>query len=197
VRRLALVLALAAASCKPAPPPPGSLKKAFEGVARAPACAQNVPQEWVTTWPIPEAAAGRYAALFYSLDRSTTDKDGLPRIVPTAPRGRVSFSADGKVARCEAWGEPARALAGERYPPAAMELDEEAFEAATTRLLAATEAAAAAYAVDAKDPAVARAFWKAFEPLSEPALRRHYYEANPAFWEWLRREAGNSLPGRK
>lgn len=190
----AVVLALAA--CKQAAPPK-SFQAVFEGLSRSPACSQNVPMEWVSTWPVPQPEAGTFRVLFYSLDRSTMDADGLPRVRPTAPRGRASFSADGKVAECSASGEDAVILEGERYPVSAMELEEEAFDDATRELLALTHAAGTAYARGEPAPKTAAQYWKAFQKMAEPALLPHYYRLNPAFWEWLRREAGASLPAAK
>lgn len=196
-KALPLLLLLPLAACKQGPRPAPSLQKTFDTVSRSPACAQNLPMEWVSSWPVPADKEGRFQVLFYSLDRASTDKDGLPRIRPTAPRGRAVFSADGKVLECKASGDSPRVLDGERYPPAAMDLDEEAFDAAVAKLLDLTAKAAAAFAKDAKDPGLAGEFGKQFRLLGEPALRPFYYQANPGFWEWLRREGGASLPAPK
>lgn len=190
--------ACATAACKPgAVPAPGALQKSFERVPRSPACAVNLPMEWVSSWPIPTGEEGgrRFVALFYSLDRKVQGDDGLPRVRVTVPRGKAAFNTEGKVFSCEVKPAEARALRGERYPAAAMRLEEEDFDKAVAKFLRLTETVSDYYARNSPKPdsAALDDYWKSFELLAEPALRRYYYEANPAFWEWLRAKTGKGL----
>jgi hypothetical protein len=193
----ALLVALLTAGCSP-DRTLGSLAQAFEGLQRAPLCSQNLPMDWVSTWPVPLAAPGQYAVLFYALDRKAQDNSGLPRVRPTEPRGHAVFDTSGKVTECGSNPVDLVPLESERYPPEAMDLEEDAFDAATAKLLQLSDAVGAAYqrkaAVDKKTLA---AYWSQFQLLGEPAMRPDYYKLNPAFWEWLRRENGASLPPAK
>ena len=150
---------------------------------------------WVSSWPVPTATPGRYKVLFYALDRTAQDASGMPRVRPTEPRGEAVFSIDGKVSACGATSPDLKPLAGERYSAAAMELDEEAFDKASARLLTLTETIAGVYAANnqAKPKDVAE-YFKQFQLMAEPALAAFYYKANSDFWEWLRRQGGQSLP---
>ena len=201
MKRLSLYVVVAAglAACKPfGPPAPGALQKSFERLPRAPACAAQLPMEWVSTWPVPTGAEeGRqFVALFYSLDRSLEGADGLPRIRVTVPRGQAVFNSQGAVASCEIRRSLAAALPGERYPPAAMRLEEDQFDEAVAKFMRLTETMAGYYARRASKPDayVIAAYWTHFEQFAEPALWPYYYKANPEYWEWLREINGKSIP---
>jgi hypothetical protein len=189
---LPLVVLLAAASCKPSE----TAQKKFEAAARSQSCVGKVPAEWVSTWPIPLKDGG-YAVLFYALDRKAKTNDGLPRVRPTAPLATARLDEGLAVKECATREGKPQALEAERYSPAAMALEEEPFDAATAKLLELTRKAGAAFAKDEKAPELAKEYWAQFQLLGEPALRPHYYRASPAFWEWLRRENGASLPAAK
>jgi hypothetical protein len=189
---------LALAACGKAPPlPRGSLRTAFDALPHSPPCSQNLPQDWVSSWPVPGDTPGEFKVLFYALDRRAQDASGLPRVRVTDPRGHAEFFTDGRVEECTSNPVDLVPLDGERYPDAAMDMEEDEFDAATAKLLTLTEAVGAAYSRKTKaDTRALAAFWKQFDALAEPALRARYYELNPKFWEWLRRENGASLePG--
>ena len=195
-RRLApaLLLACLAAGCSP-DRQRGSLQKAFDGLQRSPLCSQNLPMEWVSSWPVPLDEPGRFTALFYALDRAAQDNSGLPRVRVTEPRGHAVFDTSGKVWECTSNPVDLVPLEGERYPNAAMDLDEDAFDAAAAKLVQLTDAAGSAYQRKAHaDKKTLAAFWAQFQALREPALGAQYYRLNPKFWEWLRHENGASLP---
>lgn len=165
---------------------PGSLQKAYDGVPRSPLCQQNLPMEWVATWPLPTKNKDEYRALFYALDRRALDASGVPRIRVTEPRGEAVFTADGKVSKCESTPLDIKPLEGERYSEKAADLDEEAFDKATAKLLSLTETLAGAFQRGAPpDTKSAMEFREQFDLLAEPPLRKRYEAMAPEFWAWL------------
>lgn len=195
--RAALILLAALTACGKPPAAPVSLGAALKKVPRSPLCAQSLPSDWVSSWPVPTGRAdgAEYAVLYYGLDRRALDASGLPTIRVTRPRGSAVFTTDGKVSACAAAaGDPAEPLKGERYREAVMRMEEEQYDRASAKLLALTEKAAAAYATKKADKAVLAAYWEQFRLMAEPALWPDYYKLQPAFWEWLAREHGESLP---
>lgn len=196
--RLAWCLALTffvLAACGKAPPlPRGSLRTAFDALPHSPPCTQNLPQDWVSSWPVPGDKPGEFKVLFYALDRRAQDASGLPRVRVTDPRGSADFFTDGRVVECTSNPVDLEPLEGERYPDAAMDMEEDEFDGATRQLLDLTEAVGAAYSRKTKaDKRTLEAFARRFDALAEPALRKRYRELNPAFWDWLRRQTGKSL----
>lgn len=183
------------AACGKAPPlPKGTLRASFEALPHSPPCSQNLPQDWVSSWPVPGDKPGEFKVLFYALDRRAQDASGLPRVRVTDPRGHAVFFTDGRVTECTSNPVDLEPLEGERYPDAAMDMEEDEFDTATAKLLTLTEAVGAAYSRKTKaDKRTLAEFWKQFQALAEPALHKAYYKLNPAFWEWLRRENGASL----
>ena len=190
---------LALSSCKPAEPSRGgSMQKAFEALPHSPLCSQNLPMDWTSTWPVPTAKPGEYEVLFYALDRGAQDPSGLPRVRVTEPRGRAVFTEDSRVSVCTSTPVDLKPIEGERYAGAAMALDEEGFDAASAKLLQLTQAAASWYSKGKRpDKRTLAAYWAQFQFLAEPALLGAYYGINPSFWEWLRRENGQSLPAAR
>jgi hypothetical protein len=187
---------LLAGACKPAGKP-GSLAQALRSVPRSPLCNQNLPSDWASTWPVPTGGGeGReFEVLFYALDRSAQDASGLPRVRVMQPRGRALFSLDGAVSVCEASGDEAKPLDGERYPDAVMGLEEDEFDKAEARLLTLTERTARQFAGKAPvDKAALADFAKRFDAMAEPALASAYYKAQPRFWDWLSQQTGQRLP---
>ncbi len=175
-----------------------SLSAAYDGVMRSPLCSQNVPSDWVTSWPVPTGKPGEYSVFLYALDRSALDASGVPRIRVMEPRGQATFTLDGKVSACDSHPVDLKALEGERYGENAMGMEEDEFDDASRKLLSLTESAGEAFARRAHaDKRRLTDFWRQFQLLAEPPLLADYYRADPAFWEWLRRENGESLPPSK
>jgi hypothetical protein len=193
-----LVVTAAFWGCKPGSIlAPGALKRAFESLPRSPLCAQNVPADWVSTWPVPTSNPDEFRAYFYELDRRAADNSGFPLVRVSKPRGEAVFKAGGQASVCTATSADIQIIKGERYGDEAMSMEEDDFEKASTRLLGLTEIVGGFYARQTKrpDPRALSEFWKLFQIMAEPALLREYYEANPAFWEWLRaNNKGQSLP---
>lgn len=182
-------LPMPSSPASPSAPSP-TLRAALEALPAVPPCSAVVGSEWASGWPVPaEGGQTRYAVFFYPLGG---DPESGPKL--GAPAARALFDAKaGTVQSCEHMPARPDPAPGPRWPKAADGLDMKGFDARSDALYAATEKAAAAYAArDAAGPA-AKDFWAAFDALAEPAFRDEYYRLNPAFWEWLRSAAGQSL----
>ena len=192
------LLAAALAACGGGALPPGTIHEAFDGVMRSPLCSQNVPADWNTSWPVPTGKRGEYSVLLYDLDRTALDASGVPRIRIVRPGGQATFTLDGRVSACDSHPVGLAPLDGERYGVDAMNMDEDEFDDATRKLLSLTEAVGKAYARHAPvDKRKLAEFWAQFSLMAEPPLSADYYKLDPSFWEWLRRENGQSLPVAK
>jgi len=189
-----LVALMLAAGCARAPALAGTLEAAYGNVMRSPLCSQNVPADWVTSWPVPTGKPSEYTVLLYGLDETAQDASGVPRIRVLEPRGSATFTLDGRVSACDSHPVDPKPLEGERYGPAAMDMEEDEFDDASRQLLSLTESAGEAYARHAPlDRRRLAAFWSQFSLLAEPPLLGDYYKADPGFWEWVRKENGQSL----
>lgn len=208
-RRAGLLLALALSACSGASksPPSAAQKEADEAqgakhstrleetirAARvAGACAGVVAGEWPQGFPVPAEGPGRFKVFFYPM----TPTPGEPVIDAPAAEALVDLEA-GKGVSCEAVPGPRKELPGRRWPASLDEVGAFPLRALIQKLHDRTEAAGAAYAARSSSPegvAAAKDFVRLFKMTAEPALLPYYYRLNPAFWEWLRSTAGDSIP---
>ncbi|MFI5345336.1 MAG: hypothetical protein ACHQ51_03070 [Elusimicrobiota bacterium] len=152
------------------------------------ACAKLVPMNFGQTVPVP--VRDGFKVLFYP----TVTSPGKSEVLP--PMFEGVFSRDPDVAeRC------AKLSAGEgvsRGPAVRDGISQSAYYREEAKLFAALDKTAALYAkaapLAAEDKKSLTDFLDAFEVIGEPGLTADYYRASPDFWEWLRKEAGRSIP---
>jgi hypothetical protein len=161
-----------------------------EKVRDAASCANLVPMEFGQTVPVPvRDDGGRFKVLFYPVVSSPGKAEAL------SPLYEGLFARDAADSRCARLGAGAPASRGPAVRPGLSQSD---YYRAEARLYEALDKTAALYAkgaplADADKKALAD-FADAFQVIAEPGLAPDYYRVNPDFWEWLRREAGRSIP---
>lgn len=207
---LSFSLALAACTRREAVPTPAQreaaaaarmkfstrLSELVRGSRAAGPCAAVVAQEWSEGYPVPaEAAKGRtFKLFFYALEGAPPDEPAM-----YAPSAEALLDlGTGRVSECAlTTGKPA-ALPGHRWPASLAGIGVSGHEALDRKLYDRTEAVSAVYgSASAPSPAdvdLAKDYVRLFKITAEPSLLPYYYRLNPAFWEWLRIVAGDSLP---
>jgi hypothetical protein len=144
--------------------------------------------EWARAWPVP-AEGGGAVVLFYPM--SGTPATGVSI---ASPAGRALLDAGLRTIDCRLLTENLRQLGTRRWSAQAEALTPSDFDRRGAELLDDTESVMRLYAVGQKDPALAARYAAEFKLLAEPDLMPDYYRANPAFWDWLRGVAGDSIP---
>ncbi|MBI5597141.1 MAG: hypothetical protein HY928_13690 [Elusimicrobia bacterium] len=161
-------------------------------VRRGAGCKGLVPIEFGATFPVPARdGENRFKVLFYPTDNAP----GMSRVMAPAVEGSFSLDSPDK-ARCLAL-KPSSATKslGPAVPPGT---SNEAFYRSAFTLYSLLSRVEQLYSgggqLGAADEQSLRDFAGAFLALAEPGLLEHYYRVNPDFWEWLRKNAGRSLP---
>ncbi len=178
------------------PQAPVSKLKAAVRMARAQEpCSSIIAVEWPASWPIPaEGSGGRsYKIFFYPV----TGNPSTGPLVHSPAGEAVVDSESGKPSSCVALPGAPKELSTRRWPEAAAALGIAEFDERSASLYAKTEALAAVYARGKRAvgaAALAKDYLRTFRSLAEPDLLPYYYRLNPAFWEWLRETAGDSIP---
>jgi hypothetical protein len=196
MRRRLIAAALIACGCAgggPSVPVSVKLKNAVESAQKRPPCSTRVPAEWAASWPVPSGSgATSFKVLFYPLEGNP---EAGPRLSSPGAEAVVD-AADGRVASCDLLKTPPVEISKRRWSAKVERLGMSEFEQKADRLLSLTEIAGRAYAAGAKpeDAPLLKAYAEAFNELAEPDLKPDYYRLNPAFWDWLRGAAGDSLP---
>lgn len=150
-------------------------------------CGALVPMEFGWTIPVP-ARDGGYKVLFYPLSSSPGRSEAFSPVV----EGVLPPAGEGTCAKIAGAKPESR---GPAVPPALAGAEYDRRQAA---VYGALEAVAGAYrrggASSPDEKKVLAEFAESFASVAEPGLLPDYYRANPDFWEWLRREAGRSIP---
>jgi hypothetical protein len=168
------------------------LYRRAEQLRDAPTCSASVPIEFGRTFPVPlPGPDGRFEVLFYPSISSPG------KSVIMGPRFVGTFARSGGTDACAAL--PAEKGAPSPLGAAVPEgLSMKAYYRSEAVLFASLDKAAALYAKGGSPDDAGRKdlvdFVDAFTAASEPGLRPDYYRVNPEFWEWLRKEAGRSIP---
>lgn len=209
LRLLPVLLALAACSGPSNPPATAAQREAAEAENLALAtrlqetirgsrvvgpCAAVVAGEWPAGFPVPAEAPGgrRFKIFFYPM----TGTPGAPKFASPAAEALLDIDM-GKAASCALTPETPKELTGDRWPAALEGVGAFPHHALIEKLYDRTEAVAAVYASKAPTPAgveTAKDYIRLFKLNAEPPLLPYYYRLNPAFWEWLRAAAGDSIP---
>lgn len=153
------------------------------------ACAKLVPMEFGETLPVP-VEGGRFKVLFYPLFAAPGKSEAL------SPAFEGAF-APGDAGRdvCAPLKENAPSSRGPAVPAGTSQT---AYYRAEASFYASLAGAAELYAKGASaqdaDKRKLGEFVDSFLAIAEPGLLPDYYRVNPGFWEWLRREAGRSIP---
>ena len=192
-KAVAGAVVLAAACGRPAPKAKeaagGKLEAILRDVHVAGPCASVAAQEWPASRPVPADGAGgrRFKIFFYPLSGGRM----------AGPMAEAVLDADaGAAVECRSLPGVPKDVAGSRWAPEAMAMSVPAFEAKAAELDQLTEEAAAAYAArraPTADADLARRYLAAFMGMAEPSFLPDYYRLNPAFWEWVRAAAGQSI----
>jgi hypothetical protein len=191
---LAAVLLLA--GCRRPTLSPGALKAAVQEAKSLPPCSSTVAGEWPASWPVPvdDQKALRFKILFYPLAGSPGSEPEL-----SSPAGEAILDAGtGKPLSCLRWPGSPKTLSSQRWPAAAESLSMKEFSTRQDALYDKTQAVAFLYntgrGAAPADAGPAKDYLRDFKFMAEPDLLPYYYRMNPAFWEWLRRVAGDSIP---
>ena len=159
---------------------------------QSPTCLKLVPLEFGDTYPVPvrDAARGHFEVLFYPVNaRPSKCTLATPlfsgRFESAAPAAdRCVRLAQGEVDSLGPCRPGGLSMAG-------------TFKA-EARLFQTLDRGAALYLKgEVPSPRDRRAlgdFVDSFHALAEPGLLPFYYRQNPDFWEWLRQQAGRSIP---
>ena len=196
LRRTAALAAAAGlcAACKGADYWSGRLRsdplyQRAEKVRSSPSCSKIVPMEFGRTFPVP-VAGKQFMVLFYPLFVSP----GKSEAMTPAFSARFARDASGADACAPLIAPHARSL-GSAVPAG---LSMKAYYKADASLFASLDKTAALYFAGGSpapaDKAALGEFVDAFTTIAEPGLLPDYYAVNPDFWEWLRQEAGRSIP---
>ncbi len=211
ILQLLSALLLIAACAKPANPPVSAaqreaaeaedlkfstrLSETIRGARAGGPCSAFVAVEWPEGFPVPaEASQGRrFKIFFYPM----SDFPGEPRIASPAAEALLDIET-GTAASCARTPEKPKELPGGRWPAALNDVGAFPLHALIKKLHDRTEAVAVVYgAASAPSPAgveTAKDYIRLFKMTAEPSLLPDYYRLNPAFWEWLRGTAGDSIP---
>ena len=196
LRRAAAFAAAAAlcAACKGADYWEGQLQadplyRRAEQVRLSPSCSKLIPMEFGRTFPVP-VEGKQFEVQYYPLFVSPGKSEAM------SPAFSGRFARDASAADvCAPLAAAAPRSVGSPVPAG---LSMKAYYKADATLFASLDKTAALYFAGgspaAADKAVLGAFTDAFTTLAEPGLLADYYRLNPDFWEWLRREAGRSIP---
>ena len=165
------------------------LHRRAEQVRGGASCSAMVPLEFGSGFPVP-ARGGGYELFFYPLKTSSDASEAA------TPIARAHFTMSGAPSsdlcvRVKGLPSPAgpalrRGLSQAEYYRDAAGVYE--------GLRKASELYAKGAAAGPADRAALAALARDFRAVAEPGLLPDYYRANPDFWEWLRREGGDSIP---
>jgi hypothetical protein len=168
-----------------------ALYRRAEEVRAGPSCSRMVPAEFGASVPVPiRDSQARFAVLYYPLFVSPGGSEAM------APAFEARFALDAPA------GDVCRPLPGgggrSMGKLVSAGLSMKAYYKADATLFESLDKTAALYfagrPATAADKPFLGDFVDAFMTLAEPGLLPEYYRANPDFWEWLRREAGRSIP---
>ena len=162
-----------------------------EQVRASASCSKLVPMEFGRTFPVPvKAGQAQFEVLFYPLFVSP----GKSEAMSPSFQGRFARGTDAADACAPLPSGVPRSVGA----PVPAGLSMKAYYKADAALFASLGRSADLYFAGgssaAADKAVLVEFVDAFTTLAEPGLQADYYRVNPDFWEWLRREAGRSIP---
>lgn len=153
-------------------------------------CSALVPMEFGQTFPVPARGGKRYSVLYYPVSAQPGKSEAMSPVYS----GDFARGA-GEPDRCAKLGADKPHSVGAPVPAG---LSQKAYYKAAVALYASLDKAAALYGtggtVADADKKTLADFADAFSTLAEPGLLPDYYRQNPDFWEWLRREAGRSIP---
>jgi len=174
------------------------LSEAIRGVHAGGPCATVVAMEWPDGFPVPaEASQGRLFKIFFYPMSSVP---GEPTFYSPAAEALLDIET-GKVTSCELTAEKPKELPKGRWPAALKGVGAFPMDALAKKLHARTEAVAAVYgsanAPSSAGVETAKDYIRLFKMNAEPSLLPYYYRLNPAFWEWLRVTAGDSIPAAR
>ncbi len=174
------------------------LGETIRGVHAGGPCSTVVAMEWPDGFPVPaEASQARLFKIFFYPMSSVP---GEPAYSSPAAEALLDIET-GKVMTCELTAEKPKKLTGNRWPAALKGVGAFPMDALAKKLHARTEAVAAVYgSAGAPTPAgveTAKDYIRLFKMNAEPSLLPYYYRLNPAFWEWLRVTAGDSIPAAR
>ncbi|MDE2143492.1 MAG: hypothetical protein KGJ84_13885 [Elusimicrobia bacterium] len=152
------------------------------------ACGKLVPMEFGQTVPIP--VRDGFKVLFYP----TNTSPGRSEV--QEPMFEGFFARDGAAPdRC---AKVAGAGSASRGPAVRPGVSQSEYYREEAQLYAALDKTAEMYVKgDPLSPESKKSltdFLDAFAVIGEPGLTAEYYRASPDFWEWLRKEAGRSIP---
>ena len=158
---------------------------------QSPECARLVPIEFGATFPVPvREGGGRFKVLYYPTNFAPSKCD------MASPVFAGEFSLDPLGAdRCVSLDTSTVESLG-RCVPAGLSMT--GYYRTETRLFESLEPAAALFFKGAAPGAQERTqladYARALQTLVPPAMLPYYYRQSPEFWEWLRQEAGLSIP---
>lgn len=167
------------------------LYRRAEKVVESPSCSAMIPMEFGRSLPVPvRDAPRRFEVLYYPL----TVAPG--RSEARSPVFAARFSGETPAADvCRRLTNPGHDSLGPAVPPG---LSNKEYYRAEAKLFSELDRVSALYLAGGTpapaDKAALAEYADAFLTLAEPGLLPDYYRANPDFWEWLRREAGRSIP---
>lgn len=168
-----------------------------EGVIKlrgSPDCSRWIPLQWVSSIPIPfrDQSGQGFKLLFYP----TTVEAGTPSIALTPTVAGFFTQGPNPIERCEKLPIKTLETLGRAVPPGFSSL--RALDQEKTMTYEALEAVAPLYfqksPLSPEEVKKLGGFANHFKALAEPGLWPYYYRLNPDFWEWLRKEAGKSIP---
>lgn len=138
-------------------------------------------------------AGKEFHLFFYSINPSYPESGKEPIIVST--NILLEFDLQG-VSKCAPMAKTQPEKYGQRYSPEADRLSVDEVVQKRSELFAATQQVAKAYwsgATDETAKTLAQDFVHKFLFISEPGLRKHYYDLSPDFWQWIEKLTGVSI----
>lgn len=157
-------------------------------IRASPICARLVPMEFTESLPIPAHGrdGGFFKLLFY---RSIAPKNSSSALTPIF---EGIFAANGPEK------DGCIILSMGMINTASTDLSLSAYYQAKTQFYASLERVAPLYfnrtTLTPQDVKTLAEFVDLFEKAAEPGLMPNYYQLNPDFWEWVRANAGRSIP---
>lgn len=203
--RTILLVLLFAAGCarkesRPEPAFSGRFEQSISLIRAVPPCDSVIGMSWGQTYPVPVEGNGRtrVQVLFYPID----GKGGQANQVYSPVAEAVIDVDNGTALICREIPGNSKKVGDIPAPDPNRGDVAGPFKKIQQELFRRTEAVIPAYYArktrdaTAADKASATAFLEGFEAVvkMERGLLPYYYQANPDFWEWLRKTAGRSIP---
>jgi len=155
-------------------------------------CLKSVPIEFGETYPVPvrDGNQGHFQVLYFPTRVSPSS------CTMASPVFAGEFSLDAPAAdRCVSLEAKSIEPLGRCMPPG---LAMSQVARAQTRLFESLDPAAALYLKGApagpQERKLLAEYVESIQTLVVPAMLPYYYRQNPDFWEWLRKEGGQSIP---